>query len=186
MRPQGSWFFEGYKRVEQPKKNGNGTRQVLVYVGEYYGFPGGAQVLRKRKTQSVLATVLCLFPYFYAQFFPSTGGMNRLVGLFGILALFPMIFFVMGLGNFLFAKEEWEIRVYYAGYRRMTRWGIAQAVILGLWTLAELAFLVLHRSLLAEELPYFLAALVSFGANLWLVWLVRKNPAIVVRGPEVT
>jgi hypothetical protein len=186
MRQKGSWYFEGYQRVEQLKKDGSGTRQVLVYTGEYYGLPGGAEALRAVKRQSVITTILCLLPYFYAQFFPSSGGMEHLVALPGILALVPMMFLVIGLGNFLFAKEQWEIRVYYAGYRRMSRWAIAQAVLLGLWALAELVYLALHISLFAEELPYLAAALVSTAANLWLVRLTRKHPAVVVKGPTVT
>jgi hypothetical protein len=185
MKPKGSWYFDGYKRVEQLNKNGT-TRQVLVYTGEYYGLAGGAQGLRQMKRLSVIAVALCLLPYFYAQFFPSTGGMEHFVALPGILALVPMMFLLIGLGNFLFSKEAWEIRVYYAGYRRMTRWGIAQAVLLGLWVLAEIVYLALHISLFVAELRYLIAALVSLAANLWLMWLVRKHPAIVVKGPTVT
>jgi hypothetical protein len=186
MKPHGSWFFDGYTRVEQPTKDGAGTRQVLVYTGEYYGLPGGAEGLRTVKRQSVIATVLCLLAYFYAQFFPSSGGMYRLVALPGILTLVPMMFLLIGLGNFLFAKTEWEIRVYYAGYRRMARWAIAQAVLLGLWAAAEIVYVALHLSLFGEELPYLMAALVSVAANLWLVLLTRAHPAVVVRGPTVT
>jgi hypothetical protein len=183
MRSRGSWYFDGYQRVEQPKKDGTGTRQVLVYTGEYYGLPGGAQPLRKHKLLCSAATVLCLLPYFYAQFFPATGGMDHLVALPGILALVPIMFLVIGLGNFLFAKERWEIRVYYAGYRRMTRWSIALAVLLGLWALAEVVFVARNSSLAVEEAPYLIAALVSAAADLWLVWLARKHPAVVVQGP---
>jgi hypothetical protein len=185
MRSRGSWYFEGYQRVEQPKKDGTGTRQVLVYTGEYYGLPGGAQALRTHKLLCSVATVLCLLPYFYAQLFPAAGGMNRLVAMPGILALVPMMFLVIGLGNFLFAKEQWEIRVYYAGYRRMSRWSIALAVLLGLWALAEIVFVVRNRTLIAAEALYLIAALASVAANLYLVWLVRKNPAVVVQGPTV-
>jgi hypothetical protein len=185
MKPRGSWYFDGYQRVTRPKKNGEGTCQVLVYTGEYYGFPGGGQELGQMKKRATILTVISLICYFVAQFFPSDGGMNRLVALPGILALVPMIFVVMGLGNFLLAKEKWEIRVYYAGYRRLTRWGIGQAVLLGLWALAELVYLVLHFSQIGGEVVYFLLALLSLGANLRLLYLVRQHPAQVVEGPEV-
>jgi hypothetical protein len=182
MKPHGSWYFDGYERVEQPKKDGSGTRRVLVYKGEYYGLAGGAPGLRRVKLCSAAGAALCLVAFFYAQLFPSSGGMYRLVAAPGILALVPMMFFVIGLGNFLFAREQWEIRVYYAGYRRMSRWVIALAVLLGVWVLAEAVYLILCRAQVWDELRYLLAALVSAAACLWLVRLTRGNPAVVVKG----
>ncbi len=184
MKPHGSWYFDGYKRVEQPKKNGKGTHSVLVYVGEYYGFKEkGLQ--RRLKWQTTLATVICIVTYFFAQLTPADGGMNRFVALPGILALVPMIFLVMGLFNFLIAKEKWEIRSYYAGYRRLGRFAIAQVLILAIWTLVEAGFLVVNPSSLLEELHYLLGALVSLAAAIWLVVLVRRHPAVPVQGPKV-
>ncbi len=185
MKPHGSWYFEGYKRVEQPKKNGKGTHQVLVYVGEYYGIPDGKEAQKKLKRQTALAALICFAAYFYAQLTPAAGGMNRFVACPGILALVPIIFLAIGMFNFLTAREKWEIRVYYAGYRRIGRWGIAQAVLLALWTLAEVGFVVLNLSLFLAELHYLLGALISLAAAVWLVVLVQRNPAVVVQGPKV-
>ncbi len=185
MKPRGSWYFEGYKTVEQPRKNGKGARRVLVYVGEYYGLPGGKPVQNRLKLQTALDALVCVAAYLYAQLTPGEGGMNRFVGLPGILALVPMIFLLIGLFNFLTAGEKWEIRVYYAGYRRMARWGIAQAILLGLWTLVEAGFVVMNLSQFLAELHYLLGALVSLAAALRLVFLVRKHPAAVVQGPKV-
>jgi hypothetical protein len=58
-------------------------------------------------------------------------------------------------------------------------------VLLGLWALAELVYLVLHFSQIGGEVVYFLLALLSLGANLRLLYLVRQHPAQVVEGPEV-
>ena len=185
MKRQGSWYFEGYKRVEEPKKNGKGTHQVLVYVGEYYGFKGGRAVQNRLKLLTTLACLSTIATYFYAQLTPAEGGMNRFVALPGILALLPMIFLVIGQVNFLTAKEKWEIRVYYAGYRRMGRWAIALVVLLALWTAIEVGFVVMNLSMLLAELHYLLAAVVSLAASIWLLVMVRMNPAVVVQGPKV-
>ena len=185
MKRQGSWYFEGYKRVEEPKKNGKGTHQVLVYVGEYYGFKGGRAVQNRMKLLTTLACLISIATYFYAQLTPAEGGMNRFVAMPGILALLPMIFLVIGQFNFLTAREKWEIRVYYAGYRRVGRWIIVQVVLLVIWTVLEVGFVVLNPSMLLAELHYLLAALVSLAASVWLLVMVRMNPAVVVQGPKV-
>jgi hypothetical protein len=96
-----------------------------------------------------------------------------------------MLFLTIGMFNFWMAKEKWEIRVFYAGYRRVTRWGIALLVLVALWAAAEVGFLLAHLSLFVSELHYLLAALVSVAAAAWLVYLVRKYPAIVIEGPTV-
>jgi hypothetical protein len=184
MKPRGSWYFEGYQREQQLRTDGT-TRSVLVYRGEYYGFPQGLEQQKKLKRQTTIAVVLCYLAYFYAQLTPAAGGMYRFVALPGILALVPILFLSIGMVNFWMAKEKWEVRVYYAGYRRVTRWGIALLVLLGIWTAVEIGYLVVHLSLFLSELHYLLAALVSVAAAAWLVYLVRKYPAVVIEGPQV-
>lgn len=184
MKPRGSWYFDGYKREKQPRKDGKGARSVLVYVGEYYGFrEKGLQ--RRLKWQTSLAVTASIAAYLYAQLTPAEGGMNRFVALPGILVLVPMIFLLIGLFNFLIAREKWEIRSYYAGYRRLGRFAIAQMAIMAVWALMEAGFVALNPSLFFEELHYLLGALTSLGASIWLVALVRRHPAVQVQGPRV-
>jgi hypothetical protein len=184
MKPRGSWYFDGYQREQQLNEDGT-TRSVLVYRGEYYGFAQGLELQKKQKIQTTIAVVVCYLTYFYAQLTPAAGGMDHIVALPGILALVPMLFLTIGMFNFWMAKEKWEIRVFYAGYRRVTRWGIALLVLVALWAAAEVGFLLAHLSLFVSELHYLLAALVSVAAAAWLVYLVRKYPAIVIEGPTV-
>lgn len=179
MAHRGSRFFDGY----QVEYDGQGKKS-LRYTAEWYGFsqPGQQRRLKWVVSGLILGMLAC---YFAAQFFPSPGGMARYMAVPSLLSLVPMIFLLMGWVNFLLAKQHWELRVYYAGYRRLTRASWCQLALLALWWAAECFYMVTHWAEIAGELGYFCCITLSTAAVTALVILLRKHPAQVVRGPEI-
>ena len=111
--------------------------------------------------------------------------MTSWVGAPCLLVLVPLIFLWIGLVNFLPAKEKWELRVFYAGYRRMYRWTIVTMVLLVVTAAAELVFLVSAAQAPLAELPYLLGLAACLLCAAGILLLVRRHPAEVVQGPEV-
>lgn len=175
MQYHGSRYFDGYERAPSGK---------LVYTGPKYGFP--TQALQRRiKCKTAVLTAGMLAAEIVAQFFPSAGGMQRYMAIPSLLSLVPLMFWIMGQVGFLAAKQSWELRVYYSGYRRLYRAGIWQLVFCCLWLLGELWYLGGHPDGFAAELGYLLcvAACTACAAGMTLV--LRRNPPQVVEGPIV-
>ena len=179
-----NWFFEGYQA--EYEETGDGRRKKrLVYRGEYYGFPGGRAEQRTVRWACTGLSLLTVGLNLLDQFFPAQGGMVRWMAIPSLLSLVPMIFLVMGLINFWMAGEQWEIRVFYAGYRRLWRWGLAYGGLMVLWLAMELAFVIGNPGLLGEELVYCLILAAATAAQGAQLILIRRHPARVVKGPEI-
>ncbi len=185
MAGKGSWFFEGYKGTYETDEDGNKGKRKLVYVGEYYGFRGGREELALMKKVCAGLTLLSLLAFFYAQFFPSTGGMIHWLAIPSLLALVPVIFMIMGLINFLPSKDKWEIRVYYSGYRRLLRWSYIYLVLDAIWLEMEIIFIIMNPSLIMSELRFALSILASIVAISVEIKLMREHEAMVVEGPTI-
>ena len=184
MSRKGSWYFDGYKRVEKEKPNGK-MGSELVYVGEYYGFNGGKKEMTDLKKKTLFLSIASLILYFYAQFNPSTGGMVHWMAIPSLLSLIPIMFLVMGFINFLPAKEKWEIRVYYAGYRRLYRSSIGTLVFLCIWAVMEAVYVLFNIGDILDELVYFLCVIASTILMAFQVRLIKAHPAVVVQGPKI-
>lgn len=178
MIRRGSRFFDGYE-VEYTEQ---GRR--LRYTAEWYGFIKEGTQKRLKKTVSGLILGMLLF-YILAQFFPSSGGMARYIAIPTLLSLVPMIFLLMGWVNFLMAKERWELRVYYAGYRRLYRSCLCLLPLLVLWWLFECFYMGTHLAEISGELRYFGCLTACGSVSAVLLALLRRNPAQVVGGPEI-
>lgn len=175
MQYHGSRYFDGYERAPSGK---------LVYTGPKYGFP--TQALQRRiKCKTAALTAGILAAEIVAQFFPSAGGMQRYMAIPSLLSLVPLMFWIMGQVGFLAAKQAWELRVYYSGYRRLYRAGIWQLVFCCLWLLGELWYLVGHPGDFGSEIRYFVCVLVCAVIPAVMTWLLHRNPAQVVEGPVV-
>lgn len=183
-RQRGSWYFEGYQSEIQLDDKGR-EKRVLVYRGEWYGLGLEPTAYRRCKLTFLGLTVLLTALYLLINFFPSEGGMTSWVGAPCLLVLVPLIFLWIGLVNFLPAKEKWELRVFYAGYRRMYRWTIVTMVLLVVTAAAELVFLVSAAQAPLAELPYLLGLAACLLCAAGILLLVRLHPAEVVQGPEV-
>lgn len=183
MPKRGDRYFDGYQRVPETDAEGN-VRYKLKYMAEWYGYekPGDQ---KKLKLAASLLTLIMLAFYLIAQFNPSVGGMVRYMAIPSLLALVPMMFVVMGLVNFLLARQKWELHVYYAGYRRLFRAGIVLLLFLAAWLALELVFICMNSDLLRGELMYLCCAIVSTASETALVVLLRKNPPRVVDGPTI-
>lgn len=183
MAKKGSWFFDGYQAHYELNARGK-KKRVLTYTGEKYGITGPLPLKRARLLVSLdilLTTVLLLL----INFFPGVGGMTNWIAIPCIWALVPMIFLYVGLYNFLTCGERWMIRQYYAGYRRIARWAIAELVLMAYVAAAHVVFLFLHPACFPGELYYTLGALSCAALSAGLVLLTRKCPAYVVEGPTI-
>ncbi|MDD6023023.1 MAG: hypothetical protein PUC06_02135 [Oscillospiraceae bacterium] len=183
MSKRGDRYFDGYQRVPERDAQGN-VRYKLRYMDEWYGYEQ-ADRQKKLKLAACPLTLMMLVCYFIAQLNPSLGGMMRYMAIPSLLALVPMMFVVIGLVNFLMAKQKWEKRVYYAGYRRLFRAGIVLLILLAVWLVLEIVFICMNPELLGEEVGYLLFAAASTGAETALVILLQKNPPRVVDGPTI-
>lgn len=184
MKPKGSWYFDGYQSVTETTPDGK-QKKKLVYTGEWYGFQGGAARLKQMKLRCLLLSLAGIACNLLAQFFPSTGGMVHWMALPSLFSLVPMIFLIVGLVNFLPSREKWEIRVYYAGYRRLGRSAGVMLLLQAVWLVMELVFVAMNLSLFLSELPYLLLVLAGAAALGAEVLLIHRVPAVVVQGPKI-
>lgn len=175
MRHNGSRYFDGYERAPSGK---------LVYTGPRYGY-SSPQQLRRMKLYTLAISSVMLIAEILAQFFPSSGGMQRYMAIPSLLSLVPLIFWIMGQGEFLMAKPSCELRVYYSGYRRLYRSGITALVICLLWLLGEIWYLIQHPAAFTGELLYLLDVALCAGCPAALTLLLHRNPPQVVEGPVI-
>lgn len=175
-----NWYFRGYQRVEEPRKGGSGTRLRLVYTGEWYGFPHGKTQQRRVKLSCGLLTALMLGAYLFAQLHPGLGGRIGWLAATSMLAMLPMMVEVAAFFNFLPAKEKWEYRVYYGGYRRMRYSGWALTCFLLVWLGMELWFLLQFSEWWKVEFPYLLSILIALAAQGGMMAVISRNPVCVL------
>lgn len=178
MQHRGSRYFDGYQIEQTPEG------KKLRYAAEWYGY---AQPGRQRQVKAIASALILgmLGCYFAAQLHPSPGGMERYMAIPSLLSLVPMIFLGMGWVSFLLAKERWELRVYYAGFRRLCRSAACQLVLFLLWTAAEVYYLATHWDSAGAEAGYFTCTLICTAAMAALLVLLKRYPAQVVQGPEI-
>lgn len=184
MAKRGSWYFEGYES-EPVLDDRGGSKNVLVYRGAWYGLglePGA--LLRYKLVCAALAVVMTA-AFLLVSFFPVVGGMTPWVGGVCLLGLVPLAFSWIGLVNFLLAREEWELRVFYAGWRRLKRWNIAFLALMAFSLGAELVFMARYPALAGGEVPYLLGLIVCAACPGLVLGLQLRRPAKVVRGPDV-
>ena len=184
MSKQGSWFFDGYESESVPGPNGR-LRRTLVYRGAWYGLSLSGGAARRHKLRCVSLLLAATILFLLICFFPSAGGMTPWVGATCLFGLVPLMFLWIGAVNYLTAGSEWELRVFYAGYRRLFRWNVAFLAVMGLTLTAEAVYLVLHPAQAVGELPYLFGVAACTACSGGLFLLQRRHPAQVVRGPEV-
>ena len=184
MARRGSWFFEGYETVIQTDAKGR-EKKVLVYRGEWYGLEiSPAGLSRVKAAMAALSLVLTAL-FLLLSFRPSPGGMEPWVGAPLLLTLVPLIFLWIGLVNFLVAKPYWEIRTYYAGYRRLGRSALGATVILAVATVAELVFIVTTGRLVVLTESTYLGGLLVCLLCALAIWNIKQRyPAVVIKGPD--
>ncbi len=183
MRRRGDRYFDGYERVSTTDEQGR-VRRELRYTAEWYGYEVPGQQ-KKLKLRSAVLTCVMLAAYFYGQLHPAVGGMVRYLAIPSLFALLPMMYLLIGLVNFLMAKEKWELRVLYGGYRRLYRSGVILLILLGIWVGMEVVFICLNPSLFLTELWYLLSACISTAAQALLVAMLYRNKPVVVEGPTI-
>lgn len=182
MAKKGSWFFEGYQAHYEVDETGR-KKKVLTYTGEKYGISGAN--LKQVRLLTAGAVLLLTAALLLIQFFPGLGGMLPWIGAPCLWALVPLIFLYIGLFNFLTCKDKWEIRQYYAGYRRVKRSSLAIAILMGYVTIAHAVFLFRWPEYFPGELYYTAGALVCTLLAAGLLLLQKKYPAVVVQGPVI-
>lgn len=182
MAKKGSWYFEGYEAHYEIDENGK-KKKVLEYVGQYYGLKNAD--LRRVRLLVTADILLLTAVLLLINFLPGTIGMIVWVGAPCLWALVPLIFLYMGLFNFLTCKDKWEIRQFYAGYRRIRRSALAMLILMAYVTAAHVVFQFLIPGTFPGELPYTIGALICALLAAGLLLIQRRYPAVVVQGPTI-
>ena len=183
MAKRGSWFFEGYESETMTGPNGK-EKHVLVYRGAWYGLGLETGKYRLCKLAFLCLVLVLTAAYLLISFFPSAGGMTRWVGAPCLLALVPLMFMWIGFVNFLAARDKWEARVHYAGYRRLGRWTYVFLLPMAVTAVAEIVFMI-RTGPAAAEIPYLLGVLVCLACAVGICLLQRRFPVTVVQGPDI-
>ena len=183
MAKRGSWYFEGYQAHYEVDEKGR-QKRVLTYTGEYYGIKNGG-FLGKLRLLNAAITVLLLALLILIQLFPGIGGTLPWIGAPCMWALVPALFLCVGLVNFLTCGSKWEVRQYYAGYRRMKRSAWWMVILMAFVAAAHLVFLFRWPEYFPGEGYYTLGALACTLLAAALLLLQKKHPAIVVQGPLI-
>lgn len=175
-------YFDGYKFIEVPKKNGKGTRRVMEYIGEWYGIKCSSKEHKRFKIWAACLSVVALTVYLLCVLSRASVNMHQYAALPAALILLPMLFLFMGVVSFLIAKEKWERRVYHSGYRRMYRGAIGNTALFGLSFIVGAVYTIISDSP-AELIDYgYLAGmLIGTACSAALLAMIRAKPAKVVQ-----
>lgn len=165
------WYFRGWER--QPDGQG---KTKLVYVGEYYRFPGG--VKRPKIVCGALTAALTAL-YLIVALRPTAGGMWHIAAIPQLLALIPLIYLIMGAVCLAFAPEKLTYRDYHASWRRISRSAVGCVVITGAMAAVELVYIFMSiggQTALGPEFIYLLGELGCLALSLCLLLFVKKHP----------
>ena len=179
-------YFNGYRAITVPQKNGRGTRRILEYIGEWYGIGCTREEYIRLKTKIVCFALAILAVYLPCSLSGASISMYRWVAAPAILSLVPMLFLFIGVVSFLCADEKWELRVYHAGYTRIYRSAIGSSVLLGITAIScLLSFALIDQSVKALDLVYLAGMLIDLACAVMLVVTIKAHPAIVVQTPTI-
>lgn len=165
------WYFRGWEN----QTDGQGKKR-LVYVGEYYSFPGGTKAL-KAPCGALTAALTVL--YLVVALFPSAGGMWHVAAIPQLLTLIPLIYLIMGAVCLARAPERLTYRDYHASWRRLGRSAIGCAVTTGAMVAVELVYIFLSidtQAAIWPELLYLLGELGCAAISGGLLWFIKKHP----------
>lgn len=184
MKHRGDWYFEGYEGRSVPGADGR-PRRRLVYTGEYYGFARGGNALR-RKLLYTLAVAVYLLCYTLNALSSAETARIAYIGMPVMLSVVPAIWLVLGLVCFWPAGEEMTARVLYASLRRMRRALWVMTPLLAVGAVGCVIRFIPRPALLSSgaELLYLLCTIGAFGADCFVLVLLRRDPVVVVRDPE--
>lgn len=174
---KGDWYFEGYKGVMVPRRNGRGMKRELVYIGTYYHFDRPSAGIRRLKIAFVLLYVLALTAYLALNLAPFTAVAFPAVGIPLLLAVIPMIYHGIGIVSLCFAPEEMTIRNRYSSIRRIKRAVCVGLAFSAMTMVGDLWFLIAFRGnyFPSEFIFPFLCVLLLIGLSIsW--YLLLKNP----------
>ena len=175
--PINGWYTRGWRRSTDPDSG----RVRMVYEGEYYTLDPGCPMPRvKRGTAAACA--LYTVVYLLSAVFVSEGAMWRWVGLFQILTLVPLIYFILGTVRLCLSGERMTFRDYHAGPLRLRK-AAGWCTIFGLCTLgAELVYILLLAGAIGRELLYVLEILVYTAVPAGVRHYFRRVPCRIEGG----
>lgn len=162
------WYFQGWER--RTDENG---KNVLVYTGEYYTFPGGAT---SKKPVLIMAAALTA-AYLAAALLPQEGGMWHYAAIPQLLELIPIIYLFMGAVRLIRTKEPFTFRDWYASWRRIGHSAGWSIVFTAAMAATELAFLIaVGAERLLPELTYLLGEIICVALSVLLFRYIKNHP----------
>jgi len=170
-------FFEGYREVRIPKKNGKGytIRRVYAMPWVRMNVPDGVWIRNKLIQAGLFALAVLL--YLAGSLNQISANSSPLVAIPGLFGLLGMVLTLVALLRYLIRKRNMTLWEYRSGSRRIIRCSLPSAAML-LMTAAVVLFYVLmwHR----EELKpgIFSAASYALGglSLLAMMWFEEKIP----------
>ena len=105
-------FEENYKAVKIPARNKKGYKIEYVYIGKWYGWKEDRAVVRRVKAAAAAALILSVLLYLYAALQNDPLNWSVPISIMGLLSLAPLLFLVIGMIQFLAAKEKFTEQDY--------------------------------------------------------------------------
>lgn len=123
-------FEEEYIATVEPCNNKKGYRIKYVYYGNWYVWNLPEKQLVKTKVRIGLLALCDILLYTWAAAFPSDLNGYKLVAFTGIGALLSLVLKLIGIGQFMFAKNKTSRSNFEDAGRRIRAWSVIQIVCL--------------------------------------------------------
>jgi len=105
-------FEENYQAVSVPAKNKRGFKIKYVYTGQWMVCREDQAYARKIKNYVLSAAIISIILYIAASVQNSPVNYARGVSMFGLLALAPYVFLIIGAVQFALSKEKMTVSLY--------------------------------------------------------------------------
>ena len=115
-------YFKDFEVVQEPRKNGKGTKRNLVYVGPHYEWKLTEEERKKRTILFSVISLICAVAHIIGILVAVPSNTQTYVGVPGALAVVPLFFMVLGSLNGFTVKGEME-RAKYRGTAKYRRYG---------------------------------------------------------------
>jgi len=168
-------YFEGYEMKTVPKRNGNGTKTVRVYVGTAYRqeLPLNRVVLLR--LAHVVLFLCAATLYGIALIMPIPSNMTWYVNTTSFIPVIIYVRILLALISYIFSKRDLTIHEYKDGALRLLRLsGYAWRLLIAPIVASCVMFVLVADSFELMELVRF-GAIIASGALMFLIGLLEKR-----------
>ena len=179
-----NWYFKDYEKRTVLE---NGRKKVVWdYNGDYYSYGFDKHGLGIFKLKNALLLLLYIAVYVAVSVYPFGANRTAYVGAVHLLALVPMFFLIMGVGNLLFTDVKMTYREHHASVFRIDRSLTVSLILEGLVAVLDVVYLIIgvEPSDLKKELLFLVGVLVGFAALAVIRLMQKKHPCKVIPGKQ--